>query len=77
MRETIERRTCDQCGAVAEHDPHTFGGMPFREWQSIGIPESPFSSSYYDACSSACAIEILTNGPKPRINIDQPKEPTP
>lgn len=63
MRETIERRICDCCGKVAEHDPSSFGGMPYPGWQTVLKSEPPFSREELDACSTECAIKLLTEGP--------------
>ncbi len=63
MRETIERRTCDCCGKVAEHDPSSFGGRPYPGWQTVLKSEPPFTREELDACSTECAIKLLTEGP--------------
>lgn len=69
MRQTIERRTCDVCGKSEDHNPDTFVAKPFRGWQLVEWADGPFTTYYYDACSTDCAVSLLKNGPTQRIKI--------
>jgi len=57
MREHVEYRTCDVCGATADDKPCTIDGA-FKSWiWTISIRERPFEQTKEEQCMDFCSGE--------------------
>ena len=77
MKKKIERRECDECGAVKEQSEIMFGGSPFNGWLNVTrtdgstvIPRR--DNGPWDFCGEKCAITFLSRKEPKERKSDYP-----